>query len=512
MSVELIKKSINVFQTIDEQQKEELIETGMIVPDSKPDILDVLLVDADVVVKTREKTGRVMEVGGEINYQVIYRADNQEQSLEAINAKAPWSVSCSYPPREEDIYTLVRSNVEHTTVEVVNGRKLSAKSVVNLNVRYLIAQNIEAGEAVQGEQIYQKADRQEIAVLEDAGEKILDVSENMELPEGRPVMEEVLYSRAGLKNVALLDNMNLECILEVDFLYRADNDSSRIENVHMEIPVNRSLDVENNKFNDMSLNANVKSLAVKPDEDMDGMLTKVKIDAEIRVEYSLYSKEDVHLVKDAYAIDYDFELERKPVTVGVEERDIRDNIQVNGRLTLDNGGDTLEEVLSLTVKPRLLSAERDGASVEVNGCLDVCVLYATGVEMRILRGSNQEVPFTHRIPLPEPDASYENDINMSVDGNSYEITSDTELEIKTLVGIRGHLSKKRQIQVVTAVKGVKPCEKKENPPLLIYYTQKGDNLWDISKKYRVPMQKILNDNGMTEEAELEQGQKIFFVG
>jgi len=74
------------------------------------------------------------------------------------------------------------------------------------------------------------------------------------------------------------------------------------------------------------------------------------------------------------------------------------------------------------------------------------------------------------------------------------------------------LSKKRQIQVVTAVKGVKPCEKKENPPLLIYYTQKGDNLWDISKKYRVPMQKILNDNGMTEEAELEQGQKIFFVG
>ena len=90
---------------------------------------------------------------------------------------------------------------------------------VNLNVKYLIAQNIEAAEAVQGEQIYQKADQQEIAMLEDVGEKILDVSENKELPEGRPAMEEILYSHAGLKNVALLDNMNLECMLEVDFLY-----------------------------------------------------------------------------------------------------------------------------------------------------------------------------------------------------------------------------------------------------------------------------------------------------
>ena len=37
-----------------------------------------------------------MEVGGEINYQVIYRADNQNQDLETINVKAPWSVSCNY--------------------------------------------------------------------------------------------------------------------------------------------------------------------------------------------------------------------------------------------------------------------------------------------------------------------------------------------------------------------------------------------------------------------------------
>ena len=102
---------------------------------------------------------------------MIYRADNQEQSLEAINAKAPWSISCNYPAREEDIHTLVQSSVEHSNVDVVNGRKLSAKSVIRLNVKYLAGKSVEAGEMVQGDNVYQKADQQQIAMLEDMGEE-----------------------------------------------------------------------------------------------------------------------------------------------------------------------------------------------------------------------------------------------------------------------------------------------------------------------------------------------------
>lgn len=511
MSVELIKKPINVFQTIDEQQKEELLETGMIVPDSKPDVLDVLVVDTDVVVRTREKTGKVMEVGGEICYQVIYRADNQEQSLEAINVKAPWSVSCNYPAKEEDVYTLVKSNVEHTNVDIVNGRKLSAKSVLNLNVKYLMSKSIEAGEMVQGEQVFQKADEQEVTMVEDVGDRTMNVSEVMDLPEGKPVMEEIIYNHAALKDVKI-ENLNMEATLEVDFLYRVDNDTSRIENVHMDIPVSQALDVDNYSYTDISVNTNIRNILLRPDEDMDGLLTRVRIDAEIGVDFFLYSKEDIHLVRDAYSLNFDFELEKKAVTVGVEERDIMDNIQVNGNLPLNTGGDTLEEVLSLTMKPRLLSTHKENNAIEVNGCLDVCVLYGTGIDMRIVRGANEEIPFTHRIPLPEGDTTYESDVELAMDQNSYEITSDTDMGIRAQVIVKAHVSKKQQIEIVVGVKGIRVIEKKENPPLLIYYAQQGENLWNIAKRYRVPIQKILNDNGMTEETEPEAGQKIMLIG
>lgn len=509
MSIELIKKPINVYQAIDEQQREELMETGIIVPDSKPDVMEVLAVDTDCVVKTREKTGKVMEIGGELIYQVIYRADNQEQGIESINVNAPWSLSCNYPAKEEDVYTLVRSNAEHTDLEIVNGRKLSARTVMTLNVKYLIAKTIEAGENVQGENIYQRAQQQDIALLEEMGEKNINLSELLELPDGRPAIEEIMHCNASIKNPSIEDD-RMECILGLDILYRPDNDNLQVENANFEIPVSRNLDIER-FYTDISYNICIKSINCKPDEDFDGLLTRIRLEGEICIEFVLYSKENVNLVNDAYALDYDFELEKKPMVVGVEERDINENIVIDANLPLDCGDDTLEEVVNVSVKPRLLSAQKNGSAIDVNGCLDIFVLYGTGAEMRILRGTNQVVQFTHRMSL-EMDADYDIDVQLILGSNSSDIVSNTELGIKVEVMVKVHISRKAEINIVTGIKGIRTIEKKDKEPILIYYTEAGDTLWDIARKYRVSISKIMNDNGMTEEIEPVAGQKVFLIG
>jgi len=512
MAVELIKKPISLYQVIDEQQKEELVETGIIVPDSKPDVLDILAVDVSAVVKTREKTGRVMEIGGELCYQVIYRADNQEQSIEAINVSAPWSVSFSYPAGEENVHTIVRSTVEHTDVEIINGRKLGAKSVVKLNVKFLAVQTVEAGENLQGENVYQKADQQEIAMIEDIGERNINISELLELPNNKPAIEEILYCGAVLRDVNVSGNDTLESVLELNILYRPDNDSAQVENAFFEVPVSAKLDLDNTYYTSLTVNGTIRSVNARPDEDLDGLLTRIRIDGEICAEYVVYASENVNLVNDAYATDYDFELEKKPVTVSVEEKDISENIQVNANLPLECGNDTLQEVQCVCVKPRLLSAENDGNGIDVTGCLNVFVLYGTGSDMRVLRGASQEVQFTHRIALPEENPACDCDVQLAVNSSSHDIRSGNELAIKADLTIKAHLSVKAKINIVTGVKGIRPAEKKENPPILIYYAQDGDTLWSIARKYRVSIQKIMNDNGMTEETDPAAGQKIFLIG
>ena len=53
-----------------------------------------------------------MEVGGEINYQVIYRADNQEAKPGSCKCKSSWSSPATIAAGG-NIYA-GKSNVEHT--------------------------------------------------------------------------------------------------------------------------------------------------------------------------------------------------------------------------------------------------------------------------------------------------------------------------------------------------------------------------------------------------------------
>ena len=45
----------------------------------------------------------------------------------------------------------------------------------------------------------------------------------------------------------------------------------------------------------------------------------------------------------------------------------------------------------------------------------------------------------------------------------------------------------------------------------IYIVKKGDNLWDIAKKYKTSVAKIANTNNLTDENKLDIGQKLLVI-
>ena len=84
--------------------------------------------------------------------------------------------------------------------------------------------------------------------------------------------------------------------------------------------------------------------------------------------------------------------------------------------------------------------------------------------MRILRGTNQVVQFTHRMSL-EMDADYDIDVQLILGSNSSDIVSNTELGIKVEVMVKVHISRKAEINIVTGIKGIEPIEKKDKEPI-----------------------------------------------
>ena len=65
MQMELLKKPLKSYRTIEIRETEEMLENSIIVPDIKPDIREVLISDAECFVTSIEKSGRMIEVSGE---------------------------------------------------------------------------------------------------------------------------------------------------------------------------------------------------------------------------------------------------------------------------------------------------------------------------------------------------------------------------------------------------------------------------------------------------------------
>ncbi|HHY65503.1 MAG TPA: DUF3794 domain-containing protein, partial [Clostridiaceae bacterium] len=93
MQIELLKQPIRSYRTIEIRETEEMVENSIIVPDSKPDIRNMLLADAECFVTSVEKSGRMVEVGGEIRYRILYVSDTPEQRPESIVTHFTWSFS-----------------------------------------------------------------------------------------------------------------------------------------------------------------------------------------------------------------------------------------------------------------------------------------------------------------------------------------------------------------------------------------------------------------------------------
>ena len=154
MQMELLKKPIRSYRTIEIRETEEMLENSIIVPDSKPDIKNIILADAECFVTSVEKSGRRVEVSGEIRYRILYSSDTPDQRTESIVTQFPWSFSIQKPKAEADIGVFARSFSQHTEANIANGRKIIARTVCSIISRFYEIRSDEIGREILGENVY----------------------------------------------------------------------------------------------------------------------------------------------------------------------------------------------------------------------------------------------------------------------------------------------------------------------------------------------------------------------
>src|SRR5690242_15278522 len=85
MSLELVKEMIKVNQVIGTDSSQAIIENDIIVPDTKPDIARILILDGEPCVNSTDILQDKILINGMINLKILYISDDEVNNIKSIN-------------------------------------------------------------------------------------------------------------------------------------------------------------------------------------------------------------------------------------------------------------------------------------------------------------------------------------------------------------------------------------------------------------------------------------------
>lgn len=273
------------------------------------------------------------------------------------------------------------------------------------------------------------------------------------------------------------------------------------------LPFDQSVEISGEDGDLLEGRARVKDVAVASQEGAEGERT-LRVEVLLGLSGWADRKEDVTVLGDAYTtLGDDLRLTGQQVEYRVD--DSRTQAAESGKLMLmlPEGSPAARTVLCGFAAPILTGREQIGGRLTVEGMLEVTLIYMTDdsdVPVTIF----QEEPFRVTFAVEAGDDDF---LTLTVgDVDVSAITSD-RVEMKYIMHLTASGMKTAQASLITDAEKI-PAEKPAGC-IVLYFTQPGESLWDIARRYRVPVRQLRDLNpDVADEPKCGQGVVVWHKG
>ena len=513
--MELIKKNIHMEQRIKWAAAQISLEEDQNISDQKPDAYKIICKNACVKVEETKPVEEAVWIKGFFEYKVLYLTDEKEKQLCSIEGNIPF---------EEKIYTdknvsgeslRVLAKVDDLTIRLINSRKLNIRSIVGV----VITQD----ELYDEEVVMDVEDPQMCEILKkplDVTTIVLDtrdiyrVREELEVPDGMPNIYTIIWKDIrveGLNFVPMDGKIGISGETNGFFLYEGEEEDSIPRYFEVSRPFSGILDIPECRENTLlRIDYEVEPAHVEVKPDYDGEERQIDMEVEMKLYIKLYQNVTVSVVADAYGI-----LEKMD-PVMKESRCEKIIKKEGGKIKT---GDTWEntekpgaEMQILRVSGHILEEEVElkEEEAQLSGILHVDVLCAVKEENDPYRCISMDIPYDH---------------NVSVNGAAHQCPYYGKICLEQLgtvmqgdkIEVRAILTYQLMVYQTVAEPLLMDMRKTEAekdqkvlPVMSVYFAKENESIWEVGKKYQVPLTTIRDLNQLTEDT-LHDGQKVLIV-
>ena len=503
MVVETVKEKLNVNKQIAAKKEIIFIEGDMIVPDSKPDILNTICTSGVVCLYKKEVLDGKVRLDGSINTYIMYLADDNNDKVRGLNTSLDFSENINVPNCEMGMSCRVNAKLKSIECKVINGRKIGIKASLEVEIKVYSNEEIEIVNSLQEQAgIQMKTQELNVNSLVGSGETKIYAKETISISQDDNLAE-ILKTNLTIvgKDVKISYNKLLtKSELEVKMMYLTED--GRVNTVKANIPLVGFIDINNVSENNIcDVDYEIKNVVIKPNSQEEH---SVYIEAEVSVIAIVYEEKHVHLIQDLYSPTENLVFNKKNVTTITGKCNSIQTKQIREKVMVENLGN--RNVIDVDIDPVITNEVKSSSRIVYEG--ELGLRFVLSDETGNVETTETKLPFDYSIDDIENSENMNTEPTIEITNGDFIVQENNNVSANVDIQIATNMYRNANLNVMDEVQ-TDGERAEQDYSLIIYIVKKGDTLWDIAKTYGSTVDDIVRTNGIEDENKIQVGQKLF---
>ena len=515
--MELVKKNIHFNRVTKEARNQITLEEDINIPDTKEDIESILFHNYRVIIEEVKEGEQKVHIRGKMMYSILYRSEETGR-LCALEGSIPIDEQLYMEGVGNSDKVMVKTTVEDFSAGIINSRKISIQSILELYayVQELYDEQITTGiENVDCEMQHKECDFTQMAVCK---KDIFRFRETVTIPNNMPNVEDIVFSTIKLQDVEykpMDGQLSVQGKVHVFVIYDGERDS-RDQMYQATIPFSTMMDCSGSNMNmTPEITCDIVDSQMHLETDFDGEARSFAAEMVMELDIKLYELQKVPVLWDVYGIQKEVTPIVETISYDVLSGRANGNIKVSELVKLNDVENGQVKVSYSDGRSVLEKCEVTNEGIALSGVVFCQVFYETAMEGNEYQNMQCVIPFTKIVDMPDV-ANKKALINCKPQVSLWQLQCspdmDGNMEVKAAIAYDILVFEEMAGRNITGV-DVKEMdmEKCNNlPSMAIYFAKPGDTLWEMGKKYCVPIKLIRDINHMSSD-EMKAGDKVLIV-
>lgn len=500
MEINTTKETLNVNKVICEKREIINIQGDMIVPDSKPDILNTIATSGNACIYKKEVMEGKIRLDGNILTYIMYLADGSTDNIRGLNTGLDFSETINIPELEIGMNVDVATTVKFIECKVLNGRKIGIKVTLEASMKVYSKDSAQIVTGIEDKNIQVLSQKMNVNSLLGDGVTKAFVKENVAIPNEDHLVE-VLNMQICLvdKDIKISYNKVLaKSEVEIKMVYLTED--GRICTTQARFPLVGFIDMPNIKEENIcETSYMIKNVIVKPNSIEEH---SVYIELEVEISCMAYEEREIKIIQDMYCPGQKMDFDKTMVNTITDKQYKRNICNIREKVNvpeLENG-----TIVDVGINPIINKESQLNGKIIFEGDLELNFIFTDNSAVGV-NSKKVTVPFEQTVDgIPE---------NCKTDTN-IEVNSQEFLNQAGVVSVNLDLNFETNSYRTSAIPVINDISAQEEDGMedysvIIYVVKAGDTLWKIAKRFGSTVDDIVRVNGIEKPDKLNIGEKIY---